>query len=393
MTANGQIPTSAPAASYSHWVRKMLRHNARNQTQVALFESAVPEPVELLRQTISAAFADKISSRYVSAFADGNPFVVAALARRLGVEEGQILCTTGATGALSLICRALLKPGQRLLVETPAFDLFHRIARSLDRPVDYFSRRGPRYEIDPDEVRKALTPDTRIILLSNLHNPSGMALDRETLVAIGRVAEDHGAVVVVDEVYADYGGPGFVTASPGLSPAFIRVGSLTKGFGLSTLRCGWITADQAVLAPIRALSEEVEFGVSRLAHAVAALVLENPQPFDRWRADMMASARPIIESWHGRWLADGLMAGDLPPHGCITFPRPIGIDSCIRFAQWLADRSGVVVAPGAYFGAPGHIRIGFALPAAELDAGLQALTDGLQLYRAQFAGKRDREET
>ncbi len=373
------------SGSYSQWVREVIRaENHAPHRLIPLFESSVPEPAELLRETVANAFLGQPTTRYVSAFADGNPFVLAALSGRLGVAENEILCTTGATGALSLICRALLAPGDRILVETPCFDLFHILARSLGHGVDRFERRGPQFQIDPDEIRRALTPATRIILLSNPHNPSGMVLDRDTLAAIGRVAQAHGAVVVVDEVYADYAGPDFVPASQEISDAFIRVGSLTKGWGLGTLRCGWIAAGHRHLAPIRALNDEVEFGVSKLSHAIAALALEDAARFDRWRDGLMRAARPVMEAHHAIWLDEGLAAGQLPARGCITFPRLQGIDDSRHLSAWLAEQYGVVVAPGEYFGAAGHVRIGFAAPEAELDQGLRALRLGLKRYRETF---------
>ncbi|SFO41973.1 pyridoxal phosphate-dependent aminotransferase [Sphingomonas sp. OK281] len=373
--------------SYSQWVRKVIRTvRSERNLLVSLFDSSVPEPIELLRQFVAEGFSETITSRYTSAFANGNPYVVEQLARRYAVPADQVVCTTGATGALSLIYRALLKPGDRVLVENPGFDLFHKIAETYGFGVDRFERRGDDFAIDPDEVAAAMTPETRLIVLANLHNPSGMAIPPETLAAIGRIAEARGVHVIVDEVYGDYVDP-VLRPPPGmqLSPALISVSSLTKSHGLSTLRCGWIVGAPAPIGRIRALAEEIDFGISNLSHAIAALVLERPQPFDDFRSGIMRRARPIVESYHAYWRDEGLVAGALPPFGCIAFPRLVGIDDTVGFSEWLADRCGVIVAPGEYFGAPGHIRIGFARAPADVDYGLQALTDGLIRYRDQQA--------
>jgi aspartate/methionine/tyrosine aminotransferase len=174
-----------------------------------------------------------------------------------------------------------------------------------------------------------------------------------------------------------------------LSPALVSVSSLTKSHGLSTLRCGWIVAAPEPIARIRALAEEIDFSISNLSHAIAALVLERPQPFEEYRRETMRRARPIVESYHTHWLNEGLVTGTLPQSGCIAFPRLVGIDDTVGFSEWLADRCGVIVAPGEYFSAPGHIRIGFARPPADVDYGLQALTDGLIRFRDQQGkGKR-----
>ena len=399
MTRFEQIPPGGAASrtaprcgSYSQWVHRVIRSvKSDRNLLISLFDSSVPEPVELVREVVLQGFEGAVTPRYTSAFADGNPFVVDALRQRYDLGQASILCTTGATGALSLIYRALLSPGDRILVETPCFDLFHTIAQSLDHPVDFVERRGDRFTIDPEEVAAAMTPRTRLIVLSNLHNPSGMALDEERLRAIARVAEAHGALLVVDEVYGDYAGQATRRwSATSLSPAILSVSSLTKTYGLSTLRCGWIAGTHEAMRPIRALNEEVEFGVSNLAHAMAALVLEGASRFDSYRDDILARARPIVDSYHAYWLRDGLIVGSLPDAGCIAFPRLAGIDDSEHFSEWLADRCGVVVAPGEYFGAPGHIRIGFARPPGDIDYGLGALTEGLQRYRDLGLGRKTR---
>lgn len=370
--------------SYAQWVRRMIRAMRTDRNLlIPLFESSVAEPLALLHPIIADAFGrDAISSRYTSAFASGNPFVVDMLTERYGVGRDHVLCTTGATGALSLLYRALVRPGERILIENPCFDLFHTIARLHGYGVDRFERDGDTFALRPDAVAAAITPETRLIVLSNLHNPSGVASDGETLAAIGRIAQAHGIPVVVDEVYGDYAPPELRPPhAAALSPACISVSSLTKSHGLSTLRCGWIVAAPDVLAPVRAFAEESEFGVSNLAHAIAALVLEREPVFAEHRDRIMRNARPILASYHDHWRAEELVRGELPPFGCTIFPRLVGISDTLAFSEWLADRCGVLVAPGEYFGAPGHIRIGFAQSPADLDYGLQALTDGLRTWR------------
>lgn len=358
------------------------RVKADRNLLVSLFDSSVPEPRLMLQALLREGFAEQVTSRYVSTFAGGNPYVVRKLAERYGVGEDQVLCTTGATGALSLVYRALLRPGDRVLVEQPAFDIFHTLARNQGCAVDRFERTGPCFTIDPDVLAAAIRPETRLIVVSNLHNPSGMPTPN--LAALALFAQARGIHLVVDEVYADYAGEP-LTPAVQLSPHAISISSLTKTYGLGTLRCGWIVASAETTGRIRALSDESEFGLSNLAHAVAALVLERPAIFDGYRAGIMARARPIIESYHDHWLSAGLVEGALPEGSCIAFPRLVGIEDTLAFSEWLADRCGVIVAPGEYFGRRGHVRIGFARAPADIDYGLQALTDGIQRYRGLAA--------
>lgn len=376
-------PNALTTTSYAEWVRRsIIRNSGARNLLVSLFESSIPEPVDLVREVVMEGFGEKVTSRYASTFVRGNPFLIAALARDYGVDENQVLTTTGATGALSLVYRALVAPGERILIENPGFDLFANLAHANGNPVDHFMRRGAGFGIDPQELDAAIGPDTRLVVLSNLHNPSGMALDDATMRALGDIADRRGIHFVFDEVYGGYAGDEARPAvSRGISPHFISVSSVTKIYGLSTLRCGWMVADENIVRIVRDLANEVEFAISNLAHGVAAMVVENPARFTQHTFSVLARARPIIESYHEHWLAAGLVDGALPRHGCIAFPRLVGISDTLRFSGWLSDRCGVLVAPGDYFGAPGHIRLGFGMEPSRLDYGLQALTDSLVTYR------------
>lgn len=380
-------PPIAPAPmAYAQWVAAAVAL-ARQAPRpiVSLFESAVPEPRALLRQAVLATVEPDFSPRYVSAFGDGNPFVRAMLAQSHGVDIDQVLCTTGATGGLALLYRALLRPGDRVLVEVPGFDLFAGAAQVQGIGVDTFTRPAPHFGIDVEQVAAALRPETRLIVVSDLHNPSGMGIPRDTLVALAHLAQARGVLLVVDEVYGDYADkasrPGPACA---LSPAVISLSSLTKIFGLGVLRCGWIVGAPGVMATLRDYAARAEFGVSTLSHAVAAEVMLRADAFaDHWRSHV-ARARPRFAAWFARMVDAGLMAGELPDAGCICFPALPGIADTRAFSEMLIAQSGVIVAPGEFFGQPGHIRIGFCLPDAELDAGLAALEAALR----QAAGNR-----
>ncbi|PAL22708.1 pyridoxal phosphate-dependent aminotransferase [Sphingopyxis sp. GW247-27LB] len=367
--------------SYSQWVRRTVARRGAAKPLISLFDSSVPEPRELLTALVADAFAVPVSSRYTSAFAQGNPFVVDWLCAHYGVSAEGVFCTTGATRALSLLYRALVGEDEGILVETPGFDLFQDLAHHAGRKVSTFVRGGPAFALDVRAIEERLTPETRLVVLSNLHNPSGEAAPYEVLRDIAALAERRDLIVVVDEVYGDYAGrevrPVHAAA---LSPRFVGISSLTKNFGLSSLRCGWIVGDPAILARVRDLAGRIEFGISNLSHAVAALVLENSAVFTAYSQNMVAEARGVIGGYFADWRRDGLIDGRLPPYGCIAFPRLVDIGDSAAFAEWLGDRTGVVVAPGEYFGAPGHIRIGFGCEPDLLDEGLRLLGEGLRSY-------------
>lgn len=382
--------TSGPPAgaeSYSRWIRRVIgAARSGGRTILPLFESTVPEPRALLTALVREAFAEPATDRYTSAFAAGNPFVVAALAQTYAAEPAQVLCTTGATGAMALLYRALLQPGDHVLVETPGFDLLGILAREHGAQVSTFVRPGAGFALDVDRIAAGLTARTRLVVLTNLHNPSGLAANPAALSELAALAQARGFRVIVDEVYGD-----FATAEERplpacrISPDFISVSSLTKAFGLSTLRCGWIVADAAVIGQVRELADRTEFGISNLAHGLAALVLERRAQFSAYSSGVLAAARPIVDDYFARWRDAGLIAGTMPQSGCIAFPRLTGIDDTLAFADGLLAASGVAVVPGEFFGAAGHVRIGFALPTAQIEPAFAALDAALRLAREQAA--------
>lgn len=376
-------PTATASGSFSAWTRTAIADLAASEGRIlSLLESSVPEPLHLLAQTTAQALGRGFTDRYAGTFVSGNPFVVSQLRQQYGVEAASVLCTTGASSALSLIYRAFLKPGDRVLVESPGFDLFGTLADLQGVAVDRFERRSPDFALDPARVAAALQPRTRLVVCTDLHNPSGALADAEALREIGALARRNDALVVVDEVYADYAGPDRRAAAT-LGENFFSVSSLTKNYGLSTLRCGWVIGQPAILAPVRRLYDECEFGVSKLAHSVAAFVLEHPGAYQRYWQEMLAASRPLIQRQHQQWEQAGLVTGHVPPQGCIYFPHLVGIEDTAGFAADAARDHGVCVVPGEYFGAPGHVRVGFGQSTDTLREALRRLTVALQAHRQQ----------
>nr|WP_239029902.1 pyridoxal phosphate-dependent aminotransferase [Novacetimonas pomaceti] len=314
----------------------------------------------------------------------GNRLVRTLLAERYGVATRQVCCTTGASAALMLLLKVLVQPGDDVLVETPGFDLFSLFVVDRGAHVVPFARTGDRYDIDPERVACILTPRTRLIIVSNLHNPSGFPISRQSLAALADIAERYGLYVVVDEVYRDYlNGPDRPPAAVSLSPRMISVSSMTKIWGLSTLRCGWIVGAPDLMARVQDWASTFDFGLSNLTHALAACVLQQAGRFDTFSQEHVRIFGDIFKNFFDKWKREGLVEGQVPDFGCIRFPVLTDIRDTLRFSEWLAESERVIVAPGEFFGAPGHVRLGFASDPARLAAGLERFSNGLRAYGRQ----------
>jgi len=383
--AAAQLPAAGDglfdAPSYADWVRGAMRIKAARPDVSILFESTIAEPTAELVASVREAFSQQVTSRYVSVFADGNRYAIEAVAKRYGLATDQIVATTGATGALVMIFKALVADGDHVLVERPGFDFLSRLALEAGARVEDFARPAPRYDVDLDDLRARLTDRTRAVLITNLHNPSGAWLSPGQIAAIAEVVATVGAVLLVDEVYADFAAATGAPPAGTLAPNVVTVSSLTKVLGLFALKFGWLAGDADLVARLRASAPDGDMGVSKLSHAVAAHVLEAPAPFEAHWQSVLAATWPVVRRHVEALVADGLLAGDLPLYGCMYFPRVVGMDDTRALAQRLLAEFDVLVAPGEYFGAPGHIRIGFGADPEAIDQGLQRLRAGLTALR------------
>lgn len=377
-------PSRAPIYNirdFAAFGRSLYQHMPLPAEASILFESTIAEPEHLLASLLADAFASPVTDRFESVFGRGNRYLLAALAQRYGVDEQRILPTTGVCNGVAQILAGLVSPGDHVLVETPGFDVLSDLARLAGAEVELLPRTGAAFAFDPDDLRARLKPTTQLVIVTNLHNPSGHRLDEKALRSLAAVSETVGAHVLVDEVYADFASDRGDLPAARLANNLISINSLTKVFGLFSLRCGWIVTTRALARRIANASAGREFGVSKLAHAVGALVLETPAPFEaHWRS-VLAQSRPVVERHLAAMRADALIEGELPPDGCIAFPKVVGHADTRRLAEILWRDYDIVTAPGEFFGQAGHMRLGFGVPAPAIDHGLAKLHEALFALR------------
>jgi aspartate/methionine/tyrosine aminotransferase len=371
------------APTYSGWVRGSMRAVASRRNAATLFGSSISEPTDELIDMVRSAFSPRLTSRYISVFSDGNRFVVEAICARYGVHPENVVTSIGVAGALSMIVKAFVAPGDHVLVERPGFDLLGLIAQDAGARVEYVNRRPEQFKFDLDEIRQRLSPTTRLMIITNLHNPTGALLDPREIRAIGDELARVNALLVVDEVYADFARAELAAPAATYGSNIVSANSVTKVFGLDALKCGWLIAAPEILGRLQLDSTERYSGISKLSHAVAAHVLESADRFDSHWKTILAASRPILEHYAGAMLADELLEGSVPRYGCMYFPRIQGVRDTLALAKLLWHRHDILVAPGEYFGSPGSIRIGFGGAASELDAGLARLHRALKVWRTK----------
>ena len=191
----------------------------------------------------------------------GYPPLKCAIAQKEGVREECVTTALGTSGANWLAMAAILTYGDEVVMEHPSYPLLWETAEYLGAKVKFFERRASdRYEVDVDAVKRATSLKTRLIVLTNLHNPSCVQMTEAELRAVAEIAQGMGARVLVDEVYLDLLGERAPKSAFHLGAPFISTNSLTKVYGLSGLRCGWVLADEKLTRAM--LRQNDLFGVN-----------------------------------------------------------------------------------------------------------------------------------
>jgi aspartate/methionine/tyrosine aminotransferase len=305
----------------------------------------------------------------------GIPELCSALAAKSGVDASRIVLATGTSGANHLVFATLIEEGDEIAMEHPVYEPIESLARHLGATIRFFNRRAENgFWIDADDVAAAVTPKTKLILVSNLHNPSSVATDESTLRAIARIGERVGAKVLVDEAYIDatFGqGP---RSAGALGDAFIVTTSLTKLFGLGGLRCGWIVAEPSLAERMRQLKNL--FGVNEV-HAAGCLALVALRKSD----EILARAKRILDANRAAWHAFLEGRDDLRvervPFGTTSFPRVVRCDAD-ALCELLRTRYETSLVPGRFFGAKEHVRVGMTTDPETFREGLQRLGEALE---------------
>jgi aspartate/methionine/tyrosine aminotransferase len=375
-----------PLSPYLYWVK-----------------SRAPVEIDLTASNMLAcSMADLPGAReavdLTAADRGGYPPLRDAIAAHYGVSGDHVATASGCSAANFLAIGALVGPGDTVLMETPWYDQIEGACKLLGAHVQHFERRfDDGYRIDVASLCARITPATSLVIVTTPHNPSGMAIDLETLTALQAMAEDANVYVLVDEVYLDVTNLVQASRNPELEsrrypPAalvgdrLVSVSSLTKSYGLAGLRCGWVIAAPEIAERIRRVRDVIDNIGAAPADRLAALAFSQLDRLGARAGQHMMRQHARL----GRFLGDHPeleLAG--PPEASIIFPRMAGVADSDPFVQRLLEDHGVSVAPGRLFGAPAHFRVSLGGSADALDRGLEQISRALR--DVPIMGRRDAE--
>ncbi|WP_406463259.1 pyridoxal phosphate-dependent aminotransferase [Streptomyces sp. NBC_00111] len=276
--------------------------------------------------------------------------------RHYGLEydpDAEVLVTTGATEAVAASLLALLEPGDEVVALEPYYDSYAAciaLAGGTRVPVTLRPHEGA-YRLDLDELRAAVTPRTRLILLNTPHNPTGTVLTRDELAAVAALACERDLLVVTDEVYEHlvFEGEHIPLASfPGMRERTVTISSAGKTFSLTGWKIGWITASPELVTAVRSAKQFLTYvSGGPFQYAVADALRLPDSYFDELRADLRAK-RDLLSA--GLAEAGFDVYKPAGTYFVTTDIRPLGEGGDgFAFCRALPERCGVVAVPNAVF--------------------------------------------
>ena len=290
------------------------------------------------------------------------------LAAKAGVAEECLVYSFGTSMANFLALSVLVHRGDEVLVERPTYDPLLAILDHLEARVTRFERRPEKgFRLGLGELERRITGDTRLVLLCNLHNPSSALTDEGTMRQVGEMAASVGARVLVDEVYLETLFDQPWKSAFHLGPNFVVTSSLTKAYGLSGIRCGWVLAAPDLAQRMWQIVDFTYGSPVHPAELLAVIALDN---LDRVRV----RARTLLET--NRALVNDFLAQhpELDCHpsrfGTTIFPR-LKTANAAEFVTRLREQFETSVVPGEFFEAPQHFRIGLCGTTESLRGGLE----------------------
>ncbi|HEV2206179.1 MAG TPA: aminotransferase class I/II-fold pyridoxal phosphate-dependent enzyme [Candidatus Acidoferrales bacterium] len=303
------------------------------------------------------------------------------IAAKSGVGVECVVHAQGTSMANHLAMAALLEPGDEVLVEDPTYEALLAVAQYLGAKIRRFPRKFEAgFQVDPREVERAISPRTRLIVITNLHNPSGVRTPDSVLRILGEVARSLGANVLVDEVYLEACFDSPWQSAVHLGPNFIATSSLTKAYGLTALRCGWVLAAAPLAERMWRINDL--FGASSPfpTDLLSVLALDQLPRIAARAKKLLDANRPLLKAFLDS--RKDLLA-IWPDAGTIAFPQ-LATGHADAFCQFLFEKYETGVVPGRFFEAPEHFRIGVGGQTETVRDGLKRVSEALD----EFARRR-----
>jgi aspartate aminotransferase len=298
----------------------------------------------------------------------------------------QIVCTAGAKQALYNACQALLDEGDEAVIPNPYWVSYPDIVRLAGAtPVDLVTRAEDDWHPDPAALARAITPRTKVVMLGSPSNPTGAVWPAEAMQGMAKVLLQHPKITILsDDIYHRlvFGGArasNILQVAPQLRDRTVVINGCSKAYAMTGLRLGWACGPQEIISAMNKVQDSSTSNPSSLSQYAAVAALRGPQEgveamraqFERRRDLMVDLVRAIPRVRCSR-----------PEGAFYLFPDVSSylgrVPDDVKLSQVLLEEHEVAVVPGSAFGQPGYLRLSFATSDAQIRAGVERMSRGLQ---------------
>jgi aspartate aminotransferase len=321
---------------------------------------------------------------------DGTAELKQAVINKFKNENGfdyapsQILVSCGGKQSFYNLCQALLNEGDEVVIPAPYWVSYPDMVLLADAtPVFIETGIDQQFKISPAQLKAALSPETRLVVINSPSNPSGMAYSKAELAALGAVLRDYPDVVIAtDDMYehilwADEPFSNILNACPDLYDRTMVLNGVSKAYSMTGWRIGYAAGPETLIKAMKKIQSQSTSNPASISQAAAQAALEGDQ---KCITDMLQA----FKIRHDR-VIQGLNAIEgircLPSQGTFyAFPdvhglieRLDGINNDVELAEYILEHTGVALVPGSAFGSPGYMRLSYATSMENLEEALQRL--------------------
>lgn len=360
------------------WMNEWETRCTHNLAETCVASITIEELLQVTGRN-AADLSDLLPMKMTYGAIEGSPRLREAIATLYDRHESDnIVVTHGTIGANMLVHKTLVSRGDRVVAVVPTYQQHTAIPESIGADVQQLQlQAADGFLPDIDKLRAMVTPETKLIALTNPNNPTGALIGRDMLEEIAAIARAVGAYVLCDEVYRGTGqvGDGMSASIVDVYEKGISTASTSKAFSLAGLRVGWLAASREVIDQVMTHRDYDTIAVGMINDHFATLALEN--------ADKLLARSHRITRGNLAYLKDWVVGqprvGWVAPQAGTTAMLRIDTPMTSRdFCVDLLQQTGVMLTPGDAFDMEGHARIGFANNPEVLRDGLEKLGDYLR---------------
>ena len=267
----------------------------------------------------------------------------------------EIIITVGVSEALYLVMTALLNPGDEAIIPTPCFVSYQtEVTLAGGIPIEVPCCMENNFDIDPDDIKAAISPRTKAILIGFPNNPTGAVASRKTLLELSRLAEEHDLIVISDEIYDRlvYGVTHVCFASlPGMLRRTITLGGFSKDYAMTGWRIGYAAGPAELIKGLVKVHQYTVMSAPTMSQIAALEGLKHGEPFVKQMITEYDRRRKLIVNGLNK-----LGLKTVEPHGAFYAFSQVTLSGMTddSFAQALLQEEHVAVIPGSAFGAGGE---------------------------------------